>query len=186
MSRKTAGANELEQAIRFEDKDWVYFGYGAGWEPNRCVKCYELLQKYQKPNKYCINCWKLEIFFSNCTDFEKVKEYFLEEALRDHTLHGKWLKRTMSIPRYLLTSIPENSHPDVNVKEDGVILIYNQSIEEREMRRRKILKDLRGLGLYKKDNISYRRGCLDFDRIIGNWKDWYDLNKDYPCQLEGK
>lgn len=179
IPQKTTVIKELEQVIRFEDKYWVYFGYGEGWEPDRCSKCYDLLEKYQKPNKYCINCWKLEIFFSHCTDLEGVKEYLLEESLRDHTLHGKWLKRTMKIPRDLLTSIPEEAHPDLNVEEDGAILIYNQSIEEREKRRSKILKALKALGLYKKDSISYRRGCVNFDEIIGHWKDWYDLDKDF-------
>ncbi len=146
-------------------------------------KCYELLQRYQRPNKYCINCWKLEVFFSNCTRLEKVKEYLLEESLKDDTLHGKWLKRAVKIPRHLLTSISEEAHPDLDVEEDGAILIYNQSIEEREKRCRKILKDLRALGLYKKDNISYRRGCVNFDEIIGNWKDWYELDEDFPLIL---
>lgn len=180
IPQRITGDKELKQAIQFEDTYWVYFGFGEGWKPDRCSKCYELLQRYQKPNQYCINCWKLEIFFSNCADLEGVKEYLLEESLRDHTLHGKWLKRTMKIPRDLLTSIPEEAYSDLNIEEDGAILIYNQFIEERERRRRKIAKDLKALGLYKKDSISYRRGCVNFDEMIGNWKDWYDLDKDFP------
>jgi len=174
-----ATTSELQQAIRFEDKYWVYFGLGRGWAPDRCANCYDLLERHRQPNEYCINCWKLELFFSNCTDPEAVKRYFLEESLRDDTLHGKWLKKRILIPRHLLTSIPEDAHPPLDVEEDGVILIYNQSIEERERRRKKILRDLKVLGLYLKDDISYRRGCVNFDELIGSWKDWYDLNKDY-------
>lgn len=35
------------------------------------------------------------------------------------------------------------------------------------------------MGLYKKEEISYRRGCLNFNQVIGNWKGWYDLDEDY-------
>lgn len=182
IAEKTTYAKEVRRTIRFEDDYWVYFGNGEEWESDRCSKCYELLQRYQKPNKYCINCWKLEIFFSNCTNLEKVKEYFLEESLKDDTLHGKWLKRTMRIPRELITSIADEAHPDPGVEEDGVILIYNQSIEERDKRRKKILEDLKARGLYKKHDISYRRGCVNFDEMIGSWKDWYNLEKDFSEQ----
>ncbi len=172
--------SRLREAITHEDGTWVYFGRGVGWEPGRCRRCYDLLSRELKPNRYCINCWKLEIFFSNCTDLEGVKRYLLEEAERDPTLHGKWLKEEMEIPRNLLTSIPEEAHPDPDVKKDGAILIYNQSIAEREERKKKILNDLRPRGLYAKRDISFRRGCVNFDEIIGNWKQWYDLEKDYP------
>jgi hypothetical protein len=169
----------MEQKFTFENDTWFYFGYGVGWDSDRCDKCYELIEKLKRPNKYCINCWKLEIFFSNCTDIKEVKKYFLKEAERDRTLHGKWLKKTARIPRQLLTSIPASAHPDKEIERDGVILIFTQSISEREKRRKKILSDLKARNLYKKRAISYRRGCVNFDEIIGPWKRWHDLNKDF-------
>jgi hypothetical protein len=164
----------------FENKFWTYFGYGEGWEEGRCNNCYDLMRRELRPNAYCINCWKLEIFYSNTTDLEAVKEYFLEEARKDHTLHGKWSKFEITAPNGAFTSIPSAGHPDPDVKKNGVILIYNKSIKEREARRKKIIKDLKRRNLYKKDDISYRRGCLNFDELIGTWVDWYDLESDYP------
>lgn len=169
----------MERAFTHENEYWLFFGYGEEWPADKCQLCYQLLDKLKTPHKHCINCWKLEIFFSNTKDLDAVKNYFLEEGKKDPTLHGKWLKSEIEVPRELLTSIPTSGHPDENVTKDGVILIYCQNIEERERRRNKILSDLRDLGLYKKIDISYRRGCVNFDRIIGNWIDWYDLNKDY-------
>jgi hypothetical protein len=171
----------MKKAVTHENEHWVFFGEGVGWPPEKCDECYELLEQTKKPNKHCINCWKLEIFFSNTTDLDAVKEYFLDESVKDPTLHGKWLKKKMTIPRNknLLTSIPEEGHPDKNVKKEGVILIYTQSIKERERRRKKIIKDLLKKNLYKKKEISYRRGCVNFDEVIGNWKTWYDMDKDY-------
>src|SRR3989304_9877853 len=116
----------LRARLTFDDGFWVYFGYGEGWLPDRCNKCSKLIEKFKKPNKYCIDCWKLEIFFSNCTDVDKVKEYLLEQAKEDATLHGKWTKRQMEIPRNVLTSIPADAHPSPEVKKDGGILIYTQ------------------------------------------------------------
>jgi hypothetical protein len=165
--------------LTYENKFWVFFGHGEGWEGDRCSRCYELLEKEQKPNKYCINCWKLEIFFSNCTDPDAVKAYFLEEAKMDRTLHGKWIKEEMEIPG-ALTSIPEEGHPDPGIEKEGVILIYTQSIKERDRRSEKILKDLQERGLYRKGAISSRRGCLNFDELIGPWKEWYNPKIDYP------
>jgi hypothetical protein len=170
--------------LTFENKYWVFFGHGAGWEEDRCSRCYELLDKEKKPNKYCINCWKLEIFFSNCTDLDAVKAYFLDEARRDRNLHGKWIKEEMEIPDGTLTSIPKEGHPDPRVKKEGVILIYTQCIKERDRLREKILNDLRDRGLYRKTAISSRRGCLNFDELIGSWLDWYDLESDCPDTLQ--
>jgi hypothetical protein len=169
----------MREQYTFENEHWTFFGYAVGWPPGKCSECYSMLKNEKMPNEHCINCWKLEIFFSNCTDLDKVKEYFLNAGKEDETLHGKWLKNEMDIPRQLLTSIPAEGHPDEDVKRDGVILIYCQNIEERERRREKILSDLKALGLYKKDDISYRRGCVNFDELIGNWKQWHDLEKDY-------
>lgn len=163
----------------FEDRHWIYFGYGVGWPNDKCNKCYELVNRFKKPNRHCINCWKLEIFFSNCTNVDAMKKYFLKEGERDPSLHGKWLKKEMEIPRHLLTSIPVEAHPDLQVKKDGVILIYTQTIKERDKRKNKILIDLKALGLYRKKQISYRRGCVNFDEIIGNWKMWHPLHVDF-------
>jgi len=76
--------------------------------------------------------------------------------------------------------MPAAGHPDLDVEQDGVILIYTTSIAERDARRAKILADLKARGLYKKDAISARRGCVNFDEIIGPWTGWYDLERDYP------
>ena len=164
----------------YENRDWVFFGIGEDWEEDRCPKCYGMLRKELKPNKYCINCWKLEIFYSNCTDLEAVKRFLIDESKRDHSFHGKWLKREMPLPVEAYTSIPASGHPDADVERDGVILIYTRSIEERDRLKERILKGLQERGLYKKSSLSYRRGCLDFDELIGNWKEWYELDKDYP------
>jgi len=169
-----------QTSITHEDRYWVYFGYGVGWPRGKCEQCYQLVNQLKKPNKHCINCWKLEIFFSNCTDVNKAKSFLLDLAQKDHTLHGKWIKEEMEIPWSVLTSIPAEAHPDPEVEKDGVILIYTQSIKEREEKKNKILAGLRASGLYKKNAISYRRGCVNFDEIIGNWKRWHPLDKDYP------
>jgi len=165
--------------ITYEDKHWVYFGYGVGWPRDKCEKCNRFVIKFKKPNEHCVNCWKLKIFFSNCNDVNKVKKYILDQAEKDHTLHGKWIKKAMEIPLSVLTSIPAEVHPNPEVKKDGVILIYTQTLNERDKRKNKILADLKGLGLYKKNASSYRRGCVNFDEIIGNWKTWHPLDKDY-------
>jgi len=86
----------------------------------------------------------------------------------------------VKIPRELLTSIPEEAHPEDGIEEDGVILIYTKSIKDRDERIRKLLRDLNSRGLHKKRSISYRRGCVNFDFIIGNWKTWYVIDRDYP------
>lgn len=165
-----------------ENDYWVFFGYGTDWEPGRCDRCYRQLQSTLKPPPEAINCWKLEVFFSNCTDLAAVKGYFLDEGRHDPALHGKWLKQKMEIPRDKLTSLPDAGHPDPDVKRDGALLIYTTSIAERDARRAKILADLKARGLYRKDAISSRRGCVNFDEIIGPWQAWYDLEHDYPTE----
>jgi len=162
-----------------ENEHWVFFGYGTEWEAGRCERCYRHLHATNEPPAEAINCWKLEIFFSNCTDLEAMKQYFLEEGRHDPTLHGKWLKQEMEIPREKLTSLPAAGHSDPEIKRDGVILIYTTSIAERDKRRAKFLPDFEARGLYKKDAISSRRGCVNFDEIIGPWQEWYDMQCDY-------
>jgi hypothetical protein len=170
----------MGQRYTAENEHWVFFGYGTDWEPGRCDRCYRRLDSTHAPPPEAINCWKLEIFFSNCTDLEAVKQYFLDKGCKDPTLHGKWLKREMQIPYDKLTSIPAAGHPDPEVKTDGAILIYTTSIAKRDARRARILADLKARGLYRKDAISSRRGCVNFDEIIGPWQGWYDLERDYP------
>lgn len=180
---------KIKRPFTSENDWWFFFGYGIDWPPDKCSSCLRLVEIYKKPNRHCINCWKLEIFFSNCTDLQAVKEYFLEEAKRDPSLSGKWLKEPMEFPSEIkgkITSIPEEGHPDPNVKKEGVILIYTQSIAEREEKRKRILQGLKERGLYKKPEISYRRGCLDFDELIGPWKTWWPLDKDYNEEEEVK
>ncbi len=116
----------------------------------------------------------------------------LEEANNDHTLHEKMMKGPYlnfeSDEGRLATgvshSIPEHAKPDRylkgEIKSDRVILIYSQSIKERDRRMRKILGDLRDRGLYKKESVPYRRGCIQpHESIIGSWEQWYDIQKDY-------
>lgn len=170
----------MRRQYTFENEYWLFFGYGIDWEPGRCDRCYRRLYSTHTPPPEAINCWKLEIFFSNCTDLEAVKQYFLDAGRKDPTLHGKWLKQELEIPGDKLTSIPAEGHPDPDVKTDGAILIYTTSIAERDARRAKILADLKARGLYKKDVVSARRGCVNFDEIIGPWTGWYDLERDYP------
>lgn len=182
-SAKKRNKEKLDRPFTSENKWWFFFGYGATWPEDKCSRCSELVETYKKPNRHCINCWKLEIFFSNCTDLQAVKGYLLEEAKSDQTLSGKWLKEPMEMGEDIkakITSIPEEGHPDPKAKRDGVILIYTQSIAEREKKRKRILRGLQERGLYKKPEISYRRGCLNFDEIIGPWKTWWPLNQD--CQ----
>lgn len=177
----------LKRPFTFENEWWHFFGYGVTWPPDKCSRCLELVETHKKPNRHCINCWKLEIFFSNCTDLQAVKDYFLEEAKRDTTLSGKWLKKPMEMPEDIkgkITSIPKEGHPDPGVNKDGAILIYTQSIAEREEKGKRILAGLKERGLYKKSEISYRRGCLNFDEIIGPWKTWWSLDKDYNEEEE--
>ena len=172
----------VQGPLTSENQWWFFFGYGVTWPPDKCSRCTELVELYKKPNCHCINCWKLEIFFSNCTDLKTVKDYLLEEARQDPTFSGKWLKKPMEMPRDIkekITSIPEEGHPSPDIKKDGVILVYTQSIAERDERKGRILAFLRQNGLYKKPEISYRRGCLNFDEIIGPWQTWWSLDKDY-------
>jgi len=108
---------------------------------------------------------------------DKVKEYLLDQRGKDPALHGKWTKNLIDLPRHLLTSIPAEAQRNPEVKKDGAILI-TQSIRERDDRKNKILGDLKARRLYKKDNISYRKGCVNFDEIIDNWRTWYPLESD--------
>lgn len=168
-----------EDSITYENKFWTFFGRGEGWDQNRCDHCTRLLEREKKPNRYCIDCWKLELFYSNLKDTDEVKKYLLEEAKKDPGFHGKWSKFKLQQPGEGFTSIPTSAHPDPDVKKEGVILIYTQSIMERERRRKKIFRDLKKQDLYMRDEISFRRGCLNFDEKIGSWKNWYDLEKDF-------
>lgn len=167
----------------FENSHWVFFGYGEGWPPEKCEECMALVESEKRPNRHCINCWKLELFYSNCTDVEAVWRYLLDAGRKDRILHGKRSKFRMELTpefRAKITSVPEEGHPDPDAKEDGAILIYCQSIAERDARAATILKGLNEKGLYKKGAISSRRGCLNFDELIGPWKGWYPLDSDWP------
>jgi len=177
----------MNRPFTAENDWWFFFGYGLGWPDDKCSRCTFLVEQYQQPNRHCINCWKLEIFFSNCTDITRMKDYMLKAAQADHTLSGKWLKEPMEFTPELkarLTSIPETGHPDQNVTKDGVILIYTQSIVERDKRLNQFLHDFKRQALYRKPSISYRRGCVNFDEIIGPWKTWWPLDQDYNGESE--
>jgi len=180
------GAFPARQRYTFENEYWVFFGCGTEWEPGRCDRCYQKLYATNRPPPKAINCWKLEILSSNCTDLEAVKLYFLDESRRDPTLHGKWLKKEIEIPHEKLTSVPAAGHLDPDIERDGVILIYTTSIAERDARIEHFIADFKERGLYKKDAISSRRGCVNFDEIIGLRMDWYALDRDYVANEQNR
>ena len=184
--------NELATKVPVrEDAHWLYFGHCEGWG-DKCTRCFEQLNRTRKSGIECINCWKFEIWTDNLTDVAETLAYLLAEADKDHTLHGKLMKNPALIYEPgdnrlgtgISHSIPEEAKPDRYLKGeiagDRVILIYNQSIEERDRRMKKIIGDLRNKGLYKKDLAPYRRGCIQpHENIIGPWEKWYDLERDY-------
>lgn len=174
-----------------EDSYWLYFGYAKGWG-NKCDRCLKEINQTKKPGFECINCWKFEIWIDNLTDLTETLAYLLEEADKDHTLHGKMMKKPLlhfesgegRLATGVSHSIPEQAKPDRylkgEIKSDQVILIYNQSIEERDSRMRKIIGELQALGLYKKASAPYRRGCIQpHETIIGPWENWYDMENNY-------
>lgn len=184
--------NKLKKIVPFsEDDHWVYFGYGEGWG-NKCSRCYVKLKAGIEPNNECINCWKFEIWEDNLTDLDETLLFLLEEADRDHTLSGKMMRDKSLIYEEkgerlgtgISHTIPEDAKPDRylsgEIDSDRVILIYSQSIEERDMRINRILSGLKERGLYKKDRFPYRRGCIQpHEKLIGPWENWFDMNKDY-------
>lgn len=172
----------MRSAFTHENEWWYFFGYGSDWPADKCSRCLSLVENLKKPNRYCIDCWKLEIFFSNCVDLDRMKKFLLDAAREDHRISGKWLKEPMELDSELrskLTSVPSDGHPDREVKSDGAILIYTRTIKERDERVRQLLTGFKKNDLYKKESISYRRGCLNFDDVIGPWKQWWPLDKDY-------
>ena len=173
-----------------EDAHWLYFGHGEGWG-NKCERCYDHLKTYRRPGLECVNCWKFEIWAGNLTSLEEAMIYLVKEAKLDHTLHGKLLKKPgpvyESANKRLSSgtshSIPEEAKPDTylkgELKEDRFILIYTQSIAERDRRMAKIIGDLKDRGIYKKEMAPYRRGCIQpHESILGPWEKWFDLDKD--------
>jgi hypothetical protein len=174
-----------------ENNHWLFFGHGEGWG-NKCTRCFRQVEQTGKPGLECINCWKFEIWTDNLTDVTETLVYFLEEAQKDPTLHGKLMKQ----PHLLYESgedrlgsgvshsFPDSAKPDRylagEIGRDRIFLIYNQSIAERDRRMNKIIGDLKARGLYKKDIAPYRRGCIQpHESIIGPWENWYQLDKDY-------
>lgn len=135
---------------------------------------------------------EFEIWTDNLTSVAETLVYLLEEARKDPTLHGKLMKEPHQLYESaegrlgsgISHSFPENAKPDRYLSgvldRDRVILIYNQSIEERDRRMGKIIGDLRARGLYKKDSAPYRRGCIQpHESIIGPWENWYHLDRDF-------
>ncbi|MCM1989437.1 hypothetical protein [Oceanirhabdus seepicola] len=184
--------NELIKKVPFSEDDyWIYFGHGEGWG-NKCSSCYYTLKVDRKPNKECINCWKFEIWEENLTNIEETLLFLLEESDKDHTLSGKMMKDKSLIFEEVGSrlgsgishSFPEEAKPDSylrgEIDSDRVILIYSQSIEERDMRMEKLLKGLKERGLYKKESFPYRRGCIEpHEKLIGPWEKWFSMEKDY-------
>jgi hypothetical protein len=184
--------NKLKKRVPFsKDNHWVYFGHGEDWG-NKCSRCYHKLKTEETPNNECINCWKFEIWEDNLTDLDETLIFLLEEADKDHTLSGKMMRnkslyyaeRGERLGTGISHTIPEDAKPDRYLKGeidcDRVILIYSQSIEERNMRMNSILAGLKERGLYKKDSFPYRRGCIEpHEKLIGPWENWFELNRDY-------
>ena len=83
----------MRDTLTSQNEFWVFFGHGIDWPSGKCNDCLRMVDENKGPNHHCINCWKLEIFFSNCTDVDAVKDYFLREAEADPALHGKWSKK---------------------------------------------------------------------------------------------
>ena len=165
-----------------EDAYWLFFGYGKGWG-NKCNRCLNEVRRTEEPGFECINCWKFEIWINNLTDVTETLAYLLEEAAIDHTLQGKMMKKPLlsyesgegRLSTGVSHSIPEKAKPDRyltgEIKSDQVILIYSQTIEERDSRMRKIIGDLQARGLYKKESAPYRRGCIQpHETILGPWE----------------
>ncbi|MBM7868752.1 hypothetical protein JOC70_000221 [Clostridium pascui] len=184
--------NEIIKRVPFSEDDyWTYFGYGEDWG-NKCSQCYYKLKIQKTPNKECINCWKFEIWEDNLTNLDETLLFLLEEADEDHNLSGKMMKNKSLIYEEkgerlgtgISHTIPEDAKPDRylegEIDSDRVILIYSQSIEERDMRMNRILKGLKERGLYKKDSFPYRRGCIEpHEKLFGPWENWFDMSKDY-------
>lgn len=184
--------NELIKRVPFSEDDyWLYFGHGEDWG-NKCSRCYAKLKAGINPNHECINCWKFEIWEDNLTNLEETLLFLLEECDKDHTLSGKMMRDRALIYEEkgdrlgtgISHTIPEEGKPNRflsgEIDSDRVILIYNQSIEERDMRMKRILSGLKERGLYKKDSFPYRRGCIEpHEKLIGPWEKWFDINKDY-------
>jgi hypothetical protein len=184
--------NELKQSVPFsEDEYWMYFGYGDDWG-NKCSTCYWKLKVDKTTNIECINCWKFEIWEDNLTNLDETLVFLLEEAEKDHTFSGKMMRnkslsyeeRGERLGTGISHTIPEDAKPDRYLKGeidcDRIILIYSQSIEERDMRMNRILTGLKERGLYKKDSFPYRRGCIEpHEKLIGPWENWFDMNKNY-------
>lgn len=184
--------NELIKRVPFSEDDyWLYFGHGEDWG-NKCSRCYVKLKAGINPNHECINCWKFEIWEDNLTNLEETLLFLLEESDKDHTLSGKMMrdksllyeKKGDRLGTGISHTIPEEAKPDRflsgEIDSDRVILIYNQSIEERDRRMKRILSGLKERGLYKKDSFPYRRGCIEpHEKLIGPWEKWFDINKDY-------
>lgn len=184
--------NKLIKMVPYFDDDyWTYFGHGESWG-NKCSRCYIKTKAYNYPNIECINCWKFEIWEDNLTSLDDAILFLLEEAGKDHNLSGKVMKNKALVYEEkgerlgsgISHSIPEGAKPDRylsgEITSDRVILIYNQSIEERDMRMDRILLGLKERGIYKKDSFPYRRGCIEpHEKIFGPWENWFEMNKDY-------
>lgn len=197
MNKKTqAKFNELTKRVPyFEDDYWVYFGHGEDWG-NKCSRCIFRTNIDNTPNGECINCWKFEIWEDNLTDLDETLLFLLEEADKDHNLSGKMMKnksliyadKGQRLGTGISHSIPEEAKPDRYLKgeihRDRVILIYSQSIEERDMRMNSILSGLKIRGLYKKDSFPYRRGCIEpHEKVFGPWENWFDINRNFDSSL---
>ncbi|MFQ5575291.1 MAG: hypothetical protein ACE5E0_06695 [Terriglobia bacterium] len=172
----------MDRPFSHEDNWWFFFGYGDGWPGDKCSACIAAVEVEKKANRHCINCWKLELFFSNCRDLPRVKEILMAEARRDRSIHGKWLREPVRLSpelRAKITSIPETGWPGPAEPEEGVILIYTQSIAERDEKSKRIRYLLDQDDLYARPDISARRGCLNFDEVIGPWKNWWPLDRDF-------
>ena len=60
-------------------------------------------------------------------------------------------------------------------KSDGgksLAVVYSTSELGRNALKTSIYKDLKARRLLKKDFLPYRRGCKQFEKVLGPWRDW--------------
>lgn len=143
-------------------KNWAYFGKALSWEDvlkpkalahlSRCVICRLAVEIQKQTNIYCWNCWKICIRPDELEQYESLMKYAIEMTKEDLSFHGKY---------FVGSGRP-------------VVVIRVGSEGERDELFMKILEDLSARELYPEDSRKrwWRRGCSQFEPILGQWKDW--------------
>lgn len=133
----------------YDTPSWSHFGTGEGWAYGRCNRYLDHVYSTRAPNDDTVNCWKVLVFEDAVTDFEQVKTYLVERAGQDPTLLGKWQRG-----------------------KNQLAVVYATSEERRDELRSSMIKDLRQMGIMKKGFLPYRRGCKQFEKVLGDWHGW--------------